>query len=84
MNEQPNDFNLYSLVKQRIDNDLPVYVAGVTPPALDAVMRRVEAETGKSAKVVRVRQCRFCRAMLRDDNEDFYTHCCISAAKKQH
>ncbi len=76
MGEQPDNFNLYSLVKSSVDNDLPVYVAGVTPPALDAVIQRFEVETGKSVKVVRVRQCRFCKAMLRDDREDFYTHCC--------
>jgi len=91
MNEQPGDFSLYSLIKQRIDNDLPVYVDGSAPPALDAVIRRIETETGKSAKLVRggiqyrpatsddgFRQCRFCGAFVRD-NGDLDTHCCVGS-----
>lgn len=51
--EQPGDFRLYSLIKLRVDNDLPVYFDGAPPPALDAVIQRIEADTGKSARVVR-------------------------------
>lgn len=89
MNEQPGDFSLYDLIKLRVDNDLPVYVEGATPAAVDAVIQCIEAQTGKSARVVRggnqygqatsddgYRQCRFCGAFVRD-NENLDTHCCV-------
>ncbi|WP_247391756.1 hypothetical protein [Ralstonia pseudosolanacearum] len=89
MDELSGDYDLYNLIKLRVDNDLPVYTDGVVPAALDAVIRRIEAETGKLAKVARggiqygpttnddgFRPCRFCGAFVRD-NGDLAAHCCV-------